>query len=213
MPSQPPAGDVPEEVGDADEPRGALTGGDDPPAPEEAETTVVSASAPQEGLDGDGPTGPAPAAATTAAQQAADAARALGAQATEKGRALGAQAGEKGRALGAQAGEKGKVLGAQAAEGAKVVGDRVGAAAAATAQALRETDVQEIAKSTTTLIETARPFFLAAFATAFSVLAWVEDHASVAIVFALGAVVFVLGAAYSREIDALLTRGRRAPED
>lgn len=99
-------------------------------------------------------------------------------------------------------------LGGKAAEGAKTVGDRVTQAASATAQALRETDVREIAHHTTNLIENARPFFLAAFAVAFSVLAWVEDQTPVAVVFAIGAILFVLGAAYSREVDGLLTRGR-----
>ncbi|WP_320670014.1 hypothetical protein [Patulibacter defluvii] len=101
----------------------------------------------------------------------------------------------------------------KAAGGARAVGDRVTQAASATAQALRETDVHEIAHHTTNLIENARPFFLAAFAVAFSALAWTEDQTAVAVVFAVGAILFVLGAAYSREVDGLLTRGREPDGD
>jgi hypothetical protein len=93
------------------------------------------------------------------------------------------------------------------AEGAKIAADRASQAASATVQALRDTDVHEIAQNTTNLIENTRPFFLTAFAIVFAFLAAVENHAAIGVAFAVGAVVSVLGAAYSREFDALL-RGR-----
>lgn len=92
------------------------------------------------------------------------------------------------------------------AEGAKVAADRVSQAASATAQALRETDVREIARNTTSLIENTRPFFLAAFAIVFTFLAAVENHAAIGVVFAVGALLCVLGAAFSASVDHLLKR-------
>jgi hypothetical protein len=91
------------------------------------------------------------------------------------------------------------------AEGAKIAADRASSAAGATVQALRETDVHEIARNTTSLIENTRPFFLTAFAIGFVFLAAVENHAAIGVTFGIGAVLCVLGAAYSREIDLLLT--------
>lgn len=98
---------------------------------------------------------------------------------------------------------------ARTAEGAKSAADRASSAASATVQALRETDVHEIAEHTTSLIENTRPFFLAAFAVGFAFLAAVEDQAAIGVTFGVGAVLCVLGAAYSRELDLLMT-GRAA---
>lgn len=95
------------------------------------------------------------------------------------------------------------------AEGAKVAADKVSQAASATAQALRETDVNEIARHTTRLIENTRPFFLAAFAIVFTFLASVENHAAIGVVFAVGALLCVLGAAFSPALDHLLKRSER----
>lgn len=95
------------------------------------------------------------------------------------------------------------------AEGAKVAADKVSQAASATAQALRETDVNEIARHTTRLIENTRPFFLAAFAIVFTFLAAVENHAAIGVVFAIGALLCVLGAAFSPALDHLLKRSER----
>jgi hypothetical protein len=95
------------------------------------------------------------------------------------------------------------------AGGAKVAADRVSQAASATAQALRETDVSEIARNTTNLIENTRPFFLAAFAIVFTFLASVENHAAVGVVFAVAAVLCVLGAAFSPAVDQTLKRRDR----
>lgn len=95
------------------------------------------------------------------------------------------------------------------AEGAKVAADKVSQAASATAQALRETDVNEIARHTTRLIENTRPFFLAAFAIVFTFLAAVENHAAIGVVFAIGALLCVLGAAFSPALDHLLKRSDR----
>jgi hypothetical protein len=95
------------------------------------------------------------------------------------------------------------------AEGAKVAADKVSQAASATAQALRETDVNEIARHTTRLIENTRPFFLAAFAIVFTFLAAVENHAAIGVVFAVAAVLCVLGAAFSPAVDHLFKRTDR----
>lgn len=115
-----------------------------------------------------------------------------------------------GATAGAGAGDKdsararGRAAAGRTAEGAKVVGDRVSQAASATAQALRDTDVREIAEHTTNLIENARPFFLAAFAIVFSFLASVENHAAIGVVFAIGAILCVLGAAYAAELTKVI---------
>ncbi|MGX6448412.1 hypothetical protein ACVU7I_10155, partial [Patulibacter sp. S7RM1-6] len=95
------------------------------------------------------------------------------------------------------------------AEGAKIAADRVSQAASATARALRETDVRDIAHSTTDIIQTTRPFFLAAFAAVFTFLAAVENHASIGVVFAIAALLCVLGAAYSSDLSAAMARRRR----
>ncbi|WP_210492783.1 hypothetical protein [Patulibacter sp. SYSU D01012] len=94
------------------------------------------------------------------------------------------------------------------AEGAKIAADRVSQAASATARALRETDVREIAHSTTDIIQTTRPFFLAAFAAVFAFLGAVENHASIGVVFAAGAILCVLAAAFSSDLGGLVARRR-----
>ncbi|MFA4927329.1 MAG: hypothetical protein WC558_02345 [Patulibacter sp.] len=102
--------------------------------------------------------------------------------------------------------DRGRRAADRAAGGAKVAADRVSQAASATAQALRETDVNEIARNTTKLIENTRPFFLAAFAIVFTFLAAVENHAAIGVVFAIAAVLCVLGAAFSPAVDHSLKR-------
>lgn len=104
---------------------------------------------------------------------------------------------------------RGRSAADRTAGGAKVAADRVSQAASATAQALRETDVSEIARNTTKLIENTRPFFLAAFAIVFTFLASVENHAAVGVVFAVAAVLCVLGAAFSPAVDQTLKRRDR----
>lgn len=103
------------------------------------------------------------------------------------------------------ASQSGPGVRARTAEGAKAAADRASSAASATVQALRETDVHEIAEHTTSLIENTRPFFLTAFAIGFAFLAAVENHAAIGVSFGVGAILCVLGAAYSRELDLLLT--------
>lgn len=104
---------------------------------------------------------------------------------------------------------RGRAAADRTAGGAKVAADKMSQAASATAQALRETDVNEIARHTTRLIENTRPFFLAAFAIVFTFLAAVENHAAIGVVFALGALLCVLGAAFSPALDHLLKRTER----
>ncbi|WP_022928459.1 hypothetical protein [Patulibacter americanus] len=175
------------------------------------------ASAPPHPIeDIDVPRGPSEAevraaeAAAAASAAAAAAAAAASAGAASAGASAGGADGEPAGGATA-AGAAGPSMRARAAErtaeGAKIAADRASQAASATVQALRDTDVHEIAKNTTNLIENTRPFFLTAFAIVFAFLAAVENHAAIGVAFAIGAVVSVLGAAYSREFDALL-RGR-----
>ena len=143
------------------------------------------------------------AAAEAAAAQAAQAAAAAAAAASAALDAGSRPAGPD-QATSAS-GSSGPGVRERTAEGAKAAADRASSAASATVQALRETDVKEIAEHTTSLIENTRPFFLSAFAVAFAFLAAVENHAAIGVTFGIGAVLCVLGAAYSREIDLLLT--------
>ena len=71
------------------------------------------------------------------------------------------------------------------------------------------TDVKDLAAHTSNLIDTARPFFLAAFATAFTILGFLEGDSGAAQWFVAGAIIFVIGAAFSVELDSLLTRRER----
>ncbi len=88
-----------------------------------------------------------------------------------------------------------------AASGAK---GRASSAASDARERASSTDVKEFAHSTTSLIDTARPFFLAGCAAIFAVLAFLEGDAGTAQVFAVGALLFVVGAAFSGEINAYL---------
>ena len=74
-------------------------------------------------------------------------------------------------------------------------------AASSTAQALRDADVHEFASNTTGLIRSARPFFLAIFALLFTALGFLKGNSAASVLFIFGAIVFVLGAAFSEQLD------------
>ncbi len=102
---------------------------------------------------------------------------------------------------------------AEAREKAGETREKAGAKAAAFAASAREraanTDVKELAASTTSLIDTARPFFLAAFAVVFTTLGFVEGDSGTSQWFVVGAILFVLAAGFSDELGHLLPRRRR----
>jgi len=70
------------------------------------------------------------------------------------------------------------------------------------------TDMKELAAHTTSLIDTARPFFLAAFAVVFTVLGFVEGDSGTAQWFVAGAIIFILAAGFSDELGKLAPRHR-----
>lgn len=74
------------------------------------------------------------------------------------------------------------------------------------------TDVKEIAASTTSLIDSARPFFLAAFAVVFTILGFVEGDSGTSQLFVIGAILFVLAAGFSDELSTLGARRRRSDD-
>lgn len=169
----------------------------------DARTPSDGPTSPPEDVVRDAPLWPDPASGTATPPPSAHAAApgAATAAGARGGTADGTAAGGDGEPPAA-----GKGRGRSAADGARVAADRVTQAASATAQALRDTDVGEIARNTTKLIENTRPFFLAAFAIVFTFLAAAEDHAAIGVVFALGALLCVLGAAFSPAVDRGLGR-------
>ncbi len=90
---------------------------------------------------------------------------------------------------------------------------RVGALAAGARDRAASTDVKELAASTTSLIDTARPFFLAFFAGLFTLLGFIEGDSGTSQLFVIGAILFVLAAGFSDEIGRLSTRRRRDGAD
>ena len=138
----------------------------------------------------------------------------------ERAGAAGAAAGEFASAQAAKAGEKAsearEKLGAKAGETREKAGAKAGEArerAAAFAASAREraasTDVKELAANTTSLIDTARPFFLAAFAVVFTILGFAEGDSGTSQWFVVGAILFVLAAGFSDELGHLMPRRRR----
>ena len=71
------------------------------------------------------------------------------------------------------------------------------------------TDVKELAASTTSLIDTARPFFLAFFAVLFTILAFVGGDDGTSQLFVVGAILFVLAAGFSDELGHIVPAHRR----
>lgn len=102
-------------------------------------------------------------------------------------------------------------------ERAESVKERASERAASLASSAREraagTDVKELAASTTSLIDTARPFFLAFFALLFTALGFIEGDAGTSQLFVVGAILFVLAAGFSDELGRLVPGRRSAPRD
>lgn len=70
------------------------------------------------------------------------------------------------------------------------------------------TNVTELAASTTTLIHTAQPFFLAFFGIVFTTLGFLEGNSATSQWFVAGAIIFILAAAFSADLGDLATRRR-----
>ncbi len=90
--------------------------------------------------------------------------------------------------------------------------DRAAAFAASARERAAGADVKELAASTTSLIDTARPFFLAAFAVIFTVLGFIEGDSGTSQWFVVGAILFVLAAGFSDELGHLVPRRRRSDD-
>ena len=110
----------------------------------------------------------------------------------------------------------GKVRGAKArrrfADAASEARGMASSAASEARERASNTDVKEFAHSTTSLIATARPFFLAGCAAVFAVLGFLEGDSGTAELFVFGSLLFVIGAAFSGEINAYLA-SRSGRED
>ena len=108
----------------------------------------------------------------------------------------------------AEGSAKGKVRGAKArkrfADAASEARGMASSAASEARERASNTDVKEFAHSTTSLIDTARPFFLAGCAALFAVLGFLEGDSGTAELFVFGSLLFVIGAAFSGEINAYL---------
>lgn len=90
---------------------------------------------------------------------------------------------------------------------------KVGALAAGARDRAAGADVKELAASTTSLIDTARPFFLAFFAGLFTLLAFLEGDSGTSQLFVVGAILFVLAAGFSDELGHLVPRKRREGDE
>ena len=135
--------------------------------------------------------------AATAAKDKADAAKAKTDAAKEKAAGAAKETGGRVRSGMGRAREK---AGAAASD-AKVF------AVKATSDARERAagaDVEGFARSTTSLIDSARPFFLAGCAAIFAILGFLEGNEWTASIFAIGAILCVGGAAFSAEFNALL---------
>lgn len=152
------------------------------------------------------------------ATDAAGAANAAGAAAKQAGAAAqeaGAAAKEAVKGHGTKArGRLGKAA-KEAREATASAASEVRGLAAKGASEARErasnTDMKEFAASTTSLIDTARPFFLAGCAALFALLGFLEGDSGTSQIFAVGAIICVIGAAFSGEINAMLhARAERA---
>ncbi|MFT4049946.1 MAG: hypothetical protein QM648_08935 [Solirubrobacterales bacterium] len=91
--------------------------------------------------------------------------------------------------------------------------EKAAAFAASARERASNTDVKELAATTTSLIDTARPFFLAAFAVLFTVLGFFEGDSGASQWYIAGAILFVLAAGFSNELGHLLPRRSRDSDD
>jgi hypothetical protein len=135
--------------------------------------------------------------------------------AKERGAEVAAVAKEKTADAAAQAKVKTAKARKRFSEVASEAKGRASSAASEARERAAQTDVTEFAHSTTSLIDTARPFFLAGCAGLFAILGFLEGDQGTAEVFAIGAVIFVIGAAFSGEINAFLasrSHARDRPE-
>lgn len=137
------------------------------------------------------------------------------ASATPKDRAKAA--GDSAAAAAGDAAEQAKAQGrrarkklSSAATGAK---DKASAAASDARDRAAGADVHDLAKSTSGLIDNARPFFLAGSALLFAALGFFDGDDGTGQVFVLGSILFVLGAAFSTELTGLFPSRRRSDED
>ena len=164
--------------------------------------------------------------AADSVKERAEAARERAAATAESAKERAGAAAEVAREKAGAAAETAKERACQAADAAKETGGKVrvgmGKAAAqarvaasdardraakATSDArdrAASADVEGFARSTTSLIDSARPFFLAGCAAVFAFLGFFEGDNGTAEIFAVGAVLCVAGAAFSAELNALL---------
>lgn len=123
------------------------------------------------------------------------------------------RAGEQLAGAKATAGEKAADAKDKAGSKAGDARQRVGALAAGARERASGADVKELAASTTSLIDTARPFFLAFFGGLFTLLAFIEGDSGTSQLFVVGAILFVLAAGFSDELGHLMPRRRREGDE
>lgn len=107
--------------------------------------------------------------------------------------------------------EKSGRFGAGARKAASSAREKAGAAASEARDRASNADVEKFARDTTSLIDSARPFFLAGCAAIFAILGFLEGHGGTASLFVFGAILCVGGAAFSGELNALLHRRATRP--
>lgn len=107
--------------------------------------------------------------------------------------------------------EKSGRFGAGARKAATSAREKAGAAASEARDRASNADVEKFARNTTSLIDSARPFFLAGCAAIFAILGFLEGHGGTASLFVFGAILCVGGAAFSDELNALLHRRATRP--
>jgi hypothetical protein len=197
--------------------------GEPEPEPGEAAYEVQQAA---EAVEADNPEAPTAISAPANKERIADAAAAARERASEGAAAARDRAAESAAAarerLADGAGEAKERL-AEGAAHAKVRGakmrkrfveaasdarDMASSAASEARDRAANADVNEFAHSTTRLIDTARPFFLAGFGAVFAILGFLEGDSGTAQFFVAGAILFVAGAAFSGEINAFIHRHR-----
>lgn len=133
------------------------------------------------------------------------------AHAREKGAEAASLVKEKGAEAAAAAKEKSTKARKRFSAAASEAKERASSAASDARERASNADVKEFAHSTTSLIDTARPFFLAGFAAAFAILGFLEGDSGTAQVFVVGSLLFVVGAAFSGEINAFLASRNAHP--
>ncbi len=158
----------------------------------------------------------APADQSDAESEAGDGNAADDTSQSARAKASAKAAGEKASAVAGDAAEQAKETSRKArkrfAAAASDAKGKASSAAAASREKASSTDVHEIAEKTSGLIDNTRPFFLAGCALIFALLGFFEGDSGVGQFFVFGAILFVLGAAFSTELTHLF-QGRRRRED